>query len=119
MKYRSNLEREIVKYLNSVDIRFEYDKHRLLYVPKKRTYIPDFYIPSADFFVEGKGYFHDSHERTRHLLIRDQLDVDVRFIFQNPNNRLTKGSKTTYADWCERYKFEYCGISNIAHDWFL
>jgi len=45
------------------------------------------------------------------------LGVDVKFVFQNPNTRIGKGSKTTYADWCERYKFEYSDV-NIPKKWF-
>ena len=107
MKYKSNLERNIAKALEDINIPFEYEAQRLSYQPKVRTYIPDFYISNDDFFIEGKGYFHNSQERTRHLLIRDQLGVDVKFVFGNSSNKIGKGSKMTYADWCDKYKFDY------------
>ena len=34
-----------------------------------------------------------------------------------PKTKIGKGSKTTYADWCDRYKFEYSD-SNIPKKWF-
>jgi len=107
MKYRSNLERNIAKALEESKIVFEYEAQRLSYQPKVRTYLPDFYIPDDDFYIEGKGYFHDSQERTRHLLIREQLGIDVKFVFGNSSNRIGKGSKMTYANWCDKHNFDY------------
>ena len=117
MKYKSNLERNIAKILDKYSVPFEYEPTRLSYQPKPRTYIPDFYISDKEFYIEGKGYFHDGYERTRHLLIRDQLGVDIKFVFQNPQNRIGKGSRTTYADWCDRYNFEYSDLG-IPKKWF-
>ena len=107
MKYRSNLERNIAKALEESKIVFEYEAQRLSYQPKVRTYLPDFYIPDDDFYIEGKGYFHDSQDRTRHLLIREQLGIDVKFVFGNSSNRIGKGSKMTYANWCDKHNFDY------------
>jgi|TARA_R100000049_G_scaffold4734_1_gene11376 hypothetical protein len=107
MKYRSNLERNIAKALEESKIVFEYEAQRLSYQPKVRTYLPDFYIPDDDFYIEGKGYFHNSQERTRHLLIREQLGIDVKFVFGNSSNRIGKGSKMTYANWCDKHNFDY------------
>tara|TARA_R100001377_G_C3173539_1_gene103964 strand:+ start:200 stop:556 length:357 start_codon:yes stop_codon:yes gene_type:complete len=117
MKYKSNLERNIAKTLDTYSVTFEYEPTRLTYQPKPKTYIPDFYITNKDFYIEGKGYFHDSYERTRHLVIRDQLGVDIKFVFQNPQKRIGKGSRTTYADWCDRYNFEYSDL-DIPKKWF-
>jgi|TARA_R110000751_G_scaffold12185_4_gene41943 hypothetical protein len=117
MKYRSNLERNIVRVLDKYKVPFEYEPDRLKYQPKIRTYIPDFYIPDGDFYIEGKGYFHTADERTRHLLIRDQLGVEVKFVFGNPDTYISKTSKTTYKEWCERYGFEQSGL-NIPKKWF-
>ena len=117
MKYKSNLERNIAKTLNKYSVPFKYEPTRLSYQPKPRTYIPDFYITDKEFYIEGKGYFHDGYERTRHLLIRDQLGVDIKFVFQNPRTKIGKGSRTTYADWCNRYNFEYSDL-NIPKKWF-
>ena len=32
---------------------------------------------------------------------------DIRFVFSNTNNRLYKGSKTTYGQWCEKNNFRF------------
>jgi hypothetical protein len=37
------------------------------------------------------------------LLIKEQHpDLDIRLLFQNAYNKIRKGSKTTYAMWCEK-----------------
>jgi hypothetical protein len=42
------------------------------------------------------------------LLIKDQHPTtDIRFVFQNSKNKIRKGSKTTYADWCKKNGFQY------------
>ena len=117
LKYRSNLERNIARNLDKYSVPFEYEPDRLKYIPKPRTYVPDFYISDCDFYIEGKGYFHTADERTRHLLIRDQLGVDIKFVFGNPRNVIGKGSRTTYGDWCDRYGFDYSDL-NIPKKWF-
>lgn len=60
----------------------------------------------------------ETADRKKHLLIREQYPhLDIRFVFQNPNNKLYKGSKTTYAMWCEKYGFKYA-TKLIPTAWF-
>ena len=52
----------------------------------------------------------------KHKLIKKQFEnkFDIRFV-SNPNARIGKKSKTTYADWCERYGFKYA--ADIPQSW--
>ena len=43
-------------------------------------------------------------------------ELDIRFVFMNVKNKIYKGSKTTYADWCTRYNFEWAEGS-IPMEW--
>ena len=43
-------------------------------------------------------------------------ELDIRFIFQR-NNTLTKRSKTTYGDWCDKHGFLWCIYPNLPEDW--
>lgn len=78
---------------------------------KHSLYTPDFVLPNG-IIIETKGRFV-SQDRAKHLLVREQRpELDIRFVFSNPNNRIGKTSLTTYAHWCEgknprRYKFLY------------
>jgi hypothetical protein len=58
-------------------------------------------------FVETKGRFTAS-DRAKHILVKEQHpNLDIRFVFTNPNQRISKRSKTTYADWCDKNGFKY------------
>jgi hypothetical protein len=72
-------------------------------------YTPDFLIPTKNgfFFVETKGRFVPA-DRQKHLLIKKQFpEKDIRFVFSNQNQKLYKGSKTSYAMWCDKHGFTY------------
>lgn len=67
--------------------------------------------------IEAKGLF-ETKDRQKHLLIKKQYPhLDIRFVFQNPKNTLYKGSKTTYADWCDKNGFKWA-TKLIPATWF-
>ena len=44
----------------------------------------------------------------KHLAIKKQHpNLDIRFIFSNSKQKLRKGAKSTYAEWCIKHKFRY------------
>ena len=115
--YRSHFELRIAKSLMNKDVKFEYEKHKVVYVPKPRTYVPDFYFPSTDVYVEVKGHL-DKNDRVKMLLVKEQNpDMDIRILFQNARNKIYKGSKTTYGAWADRYGFEWAEGS-IPEEWY-
>ena len=72
--------------------------------PKK--YHPDFELQNG-ILIECKGWFK-SQDRSKHLCIKFQHpELDIRFVFSNPDAKLSKKSKTTYADWCKKHGFLY------------
>ena len=53
----------------------------------------------------------------KHLLIKQQKpDLDIRFVFQNPNAKLTKKSKTTYSMWADKNGFKWSN-KDIPDGW--
>jgi|TARA_R110000824_G_scaffold67401_4_gene174677 predicted nuclease of restriction endonuclease-like RecB superfamily len=117
-RFRSLFEANFHRDLRERKIKAEYEPDRIKYTPKIRTYTPDFYIEAGDFYVETKGYFV-SADRTKHLLIKEQHpEIDIRFVFLNANNRLSKKSKTTYAKWCEKYGFKY-SEKRLPEQWMI
>lgn len=108
-KYRSNFEDVVIKKLSKkakrMNINWEYEPIKIEYT------IPSIYVPDIVFsngmIVEIKGLFTAS-DRRKHLLIREQHpELDIRFVFQNPKNKIRKKSNTTYADWCDRHGFKW------------
>jgi hypothetical protein len=105
-KYRSGFESRVASSLTDKGATFEYETLRLSYT-KECNYTPDFVLPNG-VIIEVKGYFAPS-DRTKHLRVRQHNpEVDIRFCFQNANNRLSKKSKTTYAEWCDKNGFLWC-----------
>jgi hypothetical protein len=106
-KYRSGLEERIAKDLHDQGIAFDYEERRVKYLlSEHRSYKPDFELPNG-IIIEAKGRFKPE-DRKKHLLIKEQHpDLDIRFVFSNPNAKLGKGAKSTCADWCDKYGFKY------------
>ena len=39
-------------------------------------------------------------------LVKEQhKDLDIRMVFMHAKNKIYKGSKTTYADWCNKHGY--------------
>ena len=116
-KYRSTLERKNALSLHRKKIQFSYEKEQITFViPSiKKTYVPDFVVYTKSgkkIFIETKGIW-DAEDRRKHLYIKQQRpDLDIRFVFSNPNIKLSKLSKTTYKDICEgRGRPPYKGVT--------
>lgn len=119
--YRSGLEHEVAKQIKSKGLRVRYEdpKSKIAFVQPalNRTYTPDFILPNG-IIIETKGRF-TVEDRKKHLWIREQYGekYDIRFVFSSSRAKIRKGSKTTYADWCEKNGFLYADIL-IPEEWF-
>lgn len=60
-------------------------------------------------------------ERKKHLLIQEQNpNIRIRFFFDKSGNTIYKGSKTTYADWCDANGFEWTDIrKGLPKEWLV
>ena len=104
-RFRSKFERDTALSLRREGVDFEYETMKIKF-KRLCVYTPDFIFPNG-VIIEAKGYFKPE-DRTKHLLIKSQTQHSIRFLFQNAYNTLSKNSKTTYADWCDRYGFLWC-----------
>lgn len=110
MKYgfRSGLEEKVAEFLTSKGVKFTYETLKVPYVKPetKHIYTPDFILDNG-IIIETKGRWL-LDDRKKHLLIRKQRpDLDIRILFQNANAKISKGSKTSYADFCEKHGIPY------------
>ena len=105
--YRSGLEDKISEQLKSLSVPVKYEEFKIIYeVNEIRSYTPDFELPNG-IIIESKGRFV-SADRKKHLLIQKQHPLlDIRFVFSNSRAKINKGSKTSYADWCNKFGFLY------------
>ena len=118
--YRSGLEEKISRQIEEAGlvVLYETDKISYLVPERKSVYTPDFKLPKPNgefFFVETKGIF-SVQDRTKHLLIRHQHPhIDIRFVFSNQNQKIYKGSPTSYGDWCAKHGFQYANRTIPDH----
>jgi hypothetical protein len=106
--YRSGLEEDVCKQLEEMGVSYEYEKMKIKYIKpaSEHQYTPDIVLDNG-IIVETKGRFLVA-DRKKHLLIKRQHpELDIRLVFSNSKQKLTKGSYTTYAQWCEKNGFLY------------
>jgi hypothetical protein len=116
--FKSGLEENISVQIESKGIKVEYETEKVAYtIPaSQHTYNPDFKLPNG-IFVETKGRFVAA-DRKKHLLVKAQNPtLDIRFVFSNSKNKITKTSKTTYGDWCDKNGYKYSD-KIIPDSWF-
>ena len=117
--FKSGLEETISQQIESQGIKVEYETEKVPYIipASNHTYSPDFKLPNG-IRVETKGRFVAA-DRKKHLLVKEQNpNMDIRFVFSNSKNKITKKSKTTYGDWCEKNGYKYAD-KIIPNEWFL
>jgi hypothetical protein len=115
-RYRSGLEKVVAEFLKQNKKNFRYEDLKIEWKDLRyRTYTPDFILDNG-IIVETKGIF-DNEDRRKHLAVREQHpELDIRLVFSNANAKLYKGSKTTYAMWCDKNEFLY-SHRVIPPDW--
>ena len=115
--FRSGLEEKVAEYLTSKGAKFTFETLKVPYVKPetKHTYSPDFILDNG-IIIETKGRWL-LDDRKKHLLIRKQHpNLDIRILFQNANSKISKGSKTSYADFCDKHGIPYAHRT-IPEEW--
>jgi hypothetical protein len=115
--FQSGFEKAIDEQLKAMGVAYEYEPFRIPYTKPPASYTPDFVLDNG-IIIEAKGRFVSSDRSKFRCLKTQHPDLDIRFIFNNPNERISKQSKTTYAMWCERYGFPY-SKKVIPNAWML
>ena len=119
--YRSGLEHEVSTQIKQHDLNPNYERYKIKFEQpsKSRAYKPDFWLTNGEksIIIETKGMFTTA-DRQKHVWLKLQHpDLDLRFVFSNPKAKLYKGSKTTYADWCDKNEFLWAK-KEIPESWF-
>ena len=116
--YRSGFEHKVSEQLTEAKVTFEYETTVIPYIKPEtnHTYTIDFTLPNGTL-VETKGRWV-LEDRKKHLLIQKQHPkLDIRLVFQNSKGKIRKGSKTTYADFCNKNEIKWAD-KTIPLEWF-
>jgi hypothetical protein len=114
--FKSKLEEKVWATLKKEFPTVKYEPQRFKFIQPeiKRTYIPDFKTGRSNIFIEAKGKL-DLETRKKMVWFRDSNPtVRIIFLFMNPDNKITKRSKTTYAMWATDNGFEWL---DFRKDW--
>lgn len=115
--FRSGLEEDLAAQLQAAGVPYTYEELTLRYTKPATPsrYTPDFVLPNG-IIIETKGRFLPA-DRKKHLLIQQQHpELDIRFVFTRSAAKLSKTSKTTYANWCEKHGFLYADKA-VPQEW--
>jgi hypothetical protein len=69
-------------------------------------YTPDFEL-SNGVIIEGKGLFTTADRQKMVIIKATYPELDIRLLFSNAKAKISKGSKTTYADWADKNGFPW------------
>ena len=116
-KFRSQLEERIADLLRELGVSYEYESTRVPYTIQ-HFYNPDFILPNY-VHLEAKGYWTSQDRRKILAVKKENPDLDLRMVFQAPYNKISKKSKTTYAQWCEKHDIPWCAFHTIPIDWLV
>jgi len=100
-------------------VQYEVEQFEYIRPETAHTYTPDFKI-SDTVYIEAKGIW-DLEDRKKILLMKEQHpDVIICMAFQNAYKPIRKGSKTTYADWCNEHGIPWCDLRTepLPAEWF-
>lgn len=119
--FRSGLEDNVNDLLKEQNKSFSYESEKISYIQPqtKHNYTPDFVLNKIDgnkMYIETKGRWVKTDRLKFDLIFQQYPDIDIRFVFQNPNAKLYKGSKTTYAQYCDK-KGWYWAKKEIPEEW--
>jgi len=115
--YRSGFEHKVSDQLKENKIKFEYETTVIDYIKPQtnHTYTIDFTLPNG-ILVETKGRWV-LEDRKKHLLIKKQHpELDIRMVFQSSKTKIRKGSKTTYAMFCDKHNIPWAE-KTIPESW--
>jgi len=117
MAFRSGLEEKVADLLVELGVSYEYESTKVPYVIQ-HNYTPDFVLPNG-VYLECKGYWEPEDRRKIKAVKTLNPDLDLRMVFQAPFNKISKQSKTTYAQWCDRHTIPWTSFHNIPLDWLI
>ena len=117
IKFRSKLEENIASLLQNLGVSYQYESEKLSYTIE-HDYTPDFVLPNY-IYLEAKGYWAPADRRKILNVKKANPEIDLRMVFQSPYNRISKKSKTTYAQWCEKHNIPWTHFHDIPLEWLI
>jgi len=105
----------MVTIINSIEkngFNVEYETKTIPFqILLNRSYRPDFII--NDTYLEVKGMFSTA-DRRKHKAIKELYpNLKIVMVFQRSKNKISKTSKTTNGEWCDKNGIEWIDFSDL------
>lgn len=116
-RYKSKWEETVAAQIQALKIPLLYETDVVEYIvpESKHKYHPDFKV-AENIYIESKGKWV-AEDRKKHLLIQEQHpEVKIYIVFMNANQKIRKGSKTTYGEWASKHNIEWAH-KKIKKEW--
>jgi hypothetical protein len=106
--WRSGLEERVAKELVRLGVDYRYEELTGEYHVPARTsrYTPDFLLWNG-IIIETKGLWDTKDRQKIRFIVTQYPGLDFRMVFSNSRARISKQSKTTYADYCARLEIPF------------
>jgi hypothetical protein len=120
--YKSGLEHVVAEWIQSTEYDLKYETEIINYIvpERKAKYTPDFVFTKKTgqfMFIETKGRWTTADRTKMKHVLASNPGVDIRMVFQNPNQRLSKTSKTTYAEYALKLGIKHVAKKDIPVEW--
>ena len=120
--YRSGLELIVADQIKESDYPVNYETNTLTYtVPEKQSkYTPDFIFTKKNgeiMYIETKGRWTNIDRLKMKHVLQSNPNIDLRIIFQNPNQKISKTSKTTYESYALKLGIHHVANKNMPESW--
>ena len=120
--YKSGLELTVSKQIEDTEYELKYETEIIHYtVPERKAkYTPDFVFTKKNgslMFIETKGRWTATDRLKMKHVLASNPGVDIRLVFQNPNQKISKSSATTYRIYAEKLGIKHVGSKVIPSEW--
>lgn len=114
--YRSQEEDQVATALGTRGLPFTYEEHKLRYT-KVSTYKTDFavYLPDVGtVLLEVKGWWSAQDRQKIRAVVAHNPKANLVMVLSRPTNRISKQSKTTYAEFCDRHAIPWVSCKDLS-----
>ncbi len=120
--YKSVLELTISEQIKQTEYELRYETETLNYVvpERKAKYTPDFVFTKrngATMYIETKGRWTTADRTKMKHVLQSNPGIDIRMVFQNPNQKLSKTSPTTYEAYARKLGIVHVAKKEIPAEW--
>lgn len=115
-RFKGGFEPQLAKQLTNAKIRYTYETKIIPYVLTGK-YKPDFILANG-IIIEAKGRLYTADKRKLIAVKQQHPELDIRIVFQNASNKMSRHTDTTYGEWATRNGFMWSDRS-IPKSWLV